>query len=103
MATCNKKLLSILSYRCLDLALCTDLFTLKLIEYLKHKLESNGVLFLHRYIFIICEKHEENYGMVVFDGNTHLDYLYQKSLRYQHHRENYLTSMFEGWIPSHLD
>ena len=41
-------------------------------------------------------------GMVVFDGNTHLDYLYQKSLRYQHHRENYLTSLLEGLIPSGL-
>ena len=41
-------------------------------------------------------------GMVVFDGNTHLDYLYQKSLCYQHHRENYLTSLLEGLIPSGL-
>ena len=40
--------------------------------------------------------------MVVFDGNTHLDYLYQKSLRYQHHRENYLTSLLEELIPSGL-
>ena len=40
--------------------------------------------------------------MVVFDGNTHLDYLYRKSLRYQHHRENYLTSLLEGLIPSGL-
>ena len=32
-------------------------------------------------------------GMVLFDGNSHLDYLYQKSLRYQHHRENYVTSL----------
>ena len=39
-------------------------------------------------------------GMVIFDGNTHLDYLYQKSLRYQHHRENCLTSLLEGLIPS---
>ena len=41
-------------------------------------------------------------GMVVFDGNTHLDYLYQKSLRYQHHRENYLKSLLEGLILSGL-
>ena len=41
-------------------------------------------------------------GMVVFDGSTHLGYLYQKSLRYQHHRENYLTSLLEGLIPSGL-
>lgn len=31
--------------------------------------------------------------MFVFDGKTHLDYLDQKSLRYEHHRENDLTSL----------
>ena len=41
-------------------------------------------------------------GMAVFDGNTHLDQLYQKSLRYQHHGENYLTSLLEGLTPSGL-
>ena len=41
-------------------------------------------------------------GMVIFDGNTHLDYLYQKSLHYQHHQENYHTSLLEGLIPSGL-
>ena len=50
-------------------------------------------------LIILC--HMVN-GMVIFDGNTHLDYLYQKSLRYQHHRENYLTSLLKGLIPSGL-
>ena len=40
--------------------------------------------------------------MVAFDGNRHLDYLYQKSLSYQNHRENYLTSLLEALIPSGL-
>ena len=40
--------------------------------------------------------------MVFFDGNDYLDYLYQKSLRYQHHRENYVTSLLEGFIPKGL-
>ena len=34
--------------------------------------------------------------MVYLDGNTHLDLLYHKSLRYQHHRENYQTSLLGG-------
>ena len=33
---------------------------------------------------------------------THLDLLYQKSLRYQHHWENYQTSLLEGLTPSGL-
>ena len=41
-------------------------------------------------------------GMIIFDRNIHLDYLYQNSLSYQHHRENYLTSLLEGLIPSGL-
>ena len=41
-------------------------------------------------------------GMVAFDGNRHLDSLYQKSLSYQNHRENYLTSLLETLIPSGL-
>lgn len=40
--------------------------------------------------------------MFVFDGKTHLDYLDQKSLRYEHHRENDLTSLYVGLIPSGL-
>ena len=39
--------------------------------------------------------------MVFLDGNSHLDYLYQKSLRYWHH-ENYVTSLLEGFIPKGL-
>ena len=39
----------------------------------------------------------------VFDGKTsYLDYLYPKSLCYQHHKENYFTSLLEGLIPSGL-
>ena len=40
--------------------------------------------------------------MTLFDGNSHLDYLYQKSLRYRHHRENYVTSLLVGFIPEGL-
>ena len=43
-----------------------------------------------------------NTQMVFFDGNSHLDYLYQKLLRYKHHRENYVTSLLEGFIPKGL-
>ena len=31
-------------------------------------------------------------GMLFFDGNGHLDYLYQKLLRYRYHCQNYVTS-----------
>ena len=34
-------------------------------------------------------------GILLCGWNTHLDLLYQKSIRYQHHRENYLTSLLE--------
>ena len=34
-------------------------------------------------------------GMAYLDGNTHLDLLYQKSLGYQHHWENYQTSLLD--------
>ena len=40
--------------------------------------------------------------MVLSGWNTHLDLLYQKSVRYQHHPENYVTSLLEGFIPSGL-
>ena len=33
---------------------------------------------------------------------TKKDFLYQKSLCYQHHRENYQTSLLEGMTPSRL-
>ena len=36
--------------------------------------------------------------MVFLDSNSHLDYLYQKSLHYQHHCENYVTNLLEGFI-----
>ena len=51
-------------------------------------------------IFILKMKKVK--GMVFFDGNSHLDYLYQKSLRYQYHRENCVTSLLEGFIPKGL-
>ena len=57
---------------------------------------------LRMIIFILIILYHKVNRVVVFDGNTHLDYLYQKSLRYQHHRENYLTSLIEGLIPSGL-
>ena len=41
-------------------------------------------------------------GMVLSGWNTYLDLLYQKSIRYQHHRENYVTSLLEGFTPSGL-
>ena len=41
-------------------------------------------------------------GMVLNDGFSHLDHLFQKSLRYQHHRENYKISLKEGIIPTGL-
>ena len=40
--------------------------------------------------------------MVCFDGISHLDYFYQKLLRYRHHCENYVTSLLEGFIPKGL-
>ena len=41
-------------------------------------------------------------GMVLNDGLSHLDHLFQKSLRYQHHKENYKISLKEGIIPTGL-
>ena len=41
-------------------------------------------------------------GMVIFDGQSQLDNLLQKSLRYHHHRENYIQSLREGVIPTGL-
>ena len=48
------------------------------------------------FIFLLNKVH----GTVYLDGNTHLNLLHQKSLRYQHHRENYQTSLLEGLTPS---
>ena len=39
--------------------------------------------------------------MVLSDG-SHLDHLFQKSLRYHHHKENYKISLQEGIIPTCL-
>ena len=38
--------------------------------------------------------------MVLNDGLSHLDHLFQKSLRYHHHKENYKISLKEGIIPT---
>ena len=35
-------------------------------------------------------------------STTHLDHLLQKSLRYQHRKENYIQSLNEGIIPNVL-
>ena len=40
--------------------------------------------------------------MIYLDGNVPLDILYEKSLRYQHHKENYQKNLLEGLIPSGL-
>ena len=41
-------------------------------------------------------------GMVLFDGEQHLERLLQKSLRYQHHQKNYEKSLKTGIIPKGL-
>ena len=41
-------------------------------------------------------------GMVIFDGHSQLDNLFQKSLRHHHHSENYTESLREGVIPTGL-
>ena len=42
-------------------------------------------------------------GMVLYERlTTHLDHLLQKSLRYQHHRQNYIQSIHEGIISNGL-
>ena len=58
--------------------------------------------FFRMITFILIILYHMVNGLVVFDGNTHLDYLYQKSLRHQHGRENYLTILLQGFIPSGL-
>ena len=40
--------------------------------------------------------------MVMNNGNSHLDNLFQKSLRCNHHKENYKISLDEGVTPSGL-
>ena len=39
-------------------------------------------------------------GMVLNDGNSYLDHLFQKSLCYNHHKENYKISQEEGVTPT---
>ena len=41
-------------------------------------------------------------GTALSDGNLHLDNLFQKSLCYDHHKENYQTSLRDGIIPPGL-
>ena len=42
-------------------------------------------------------------GMVLQDGAlSHLDILIQKSMRYKHHKENYIKILEEGITPSGL-
>ena len=41
-------------------------------------------------------------GMVTFDGNSHVDLVFLKALRYIHHRENYKESLQNGVIPPGL-
>ena len=41
--------------------------------------------------------------MVLYDGaTTALDHLVQKSLRYKHHKQNYIRNLGEGIIPTGL-
>ena len=41
-------------------------------------------------------------GMVLTDGTEYLDYLLQKNYRYEHHLQNYQTSLKTGLIPNGL-
>ena len=41
-------------------------------------------------------------GLVLKDGTEHLDYLLQKSFRYEHHLKNYEESLKTGLIPNGL-
>ena len=41
-------------------------------------------------------------GMVLKDGTEHLEYLLQKSFRYEHHLKNYEESLKTGLIPNDL-
>ena len=41
-------------------------------------------------------------GIVLNDGLSHLDHLFQKSLRCHHRKENYKISLQEGIIPTGL-
>ena len=41
-------------------------------------------------------------GRVLHEGATALDHLVEKSLRYKHHKQNYIRSLDEGIIPAGL-
>ena len=41
-------------------------------------------------------------GMVLNHGLSYFDHLFQKSLRYYHHKKNYKISLKEGIIPTGL-
>ena len=41
-------------------------------------------------------------GMMLYDGEQHLERLLQKSLRYQNHQKNYEKSLETGIIPNGL-
>ena len=41
-------------------------------------------------------------GRVLHEGATALDHLVEKSLRYKHHKQNYIRTLDEGIIPAGL-
>ena len=53
------------------------------------------------YMLIICY-YVVIKGMVLNDGLSHLDHLFQKSLCYHHHKENYKISLKEEIIQTGL-
>ena len=54
------------------------------------------VITLTTYYLFLVEK------MISTDGTEYLDYLLQKNYRYEHHLQNYQTSLKTGLIPSGL-
>ena len=46
-------------------------------------------------IFLLNKVHR----IIYLNENAHLDIFYEKSLCYQHHQENYQTSLLQGLIP----
>ena len=73
---------------------CVFIFVITLCNWWKTWIEKYFWLHL-QYLYFYWIKYKEW-------GNTHLDLLYQKLLRYQHHWENYQTSLLEGLTPSGL-
>ena len=53
--------------------------------------------------FIPCIIYIVNEMVVKNDLLSRTDILFQKSVRYQHHKENYLTSLMEGITPRGLE